>query len=40
VLFGWYLTPIGFKLTLLVWGYALAAFVLTDFAKVRFYKIL
>ena len=40
VLFGWYLAPIGFKLALLVWGYALAAFVLTDFAKVRFYKIL
>ena len=40
VIFGLYLAPIGLKFALLVWGYALAAFVLVDFAKVRFYKVI
>jgi H+-transporting ATPase len=38
--YGFIITPIGWKLALLVWAYALAAFVLTDFLKVRFYKVL
>jgi H+-transporting ATPase len=33
--YGWYVTPIGWNLALFVWGYALAAFVVTDFLKVR-----
>jgi len=33
-------TPIGWKLALFVWGYALVAFVITDFLKVQFYKVL
>jgi H+-transporting ATPase len=40
VVYGWYVSPIGWKLALLVWGYALAAFVITDCIKVRFYKLL
>jgi len=38
--YGFIITPIGWKLALFVWAYALAAFVLTDFLKVRFYKVL
>ncbi len=38
--FGWYVAPIGWKLAALVWGYALAAFLITDFLKVLFYKLL
>lgn len=38
--YGWYVTPIGWKLALFVWGYALIAFLLTDFLKVRFYRVL
>ena len=30
----------GWGLAALVWGYALLLFVMTDFAKVRFYKLL
>lgn len=40
VVYGWYVFPIGWKLALFVWGYALAAFVITDFLKVRFYALL
>ncbi len=40
VVYCWYVSPIGWKLALLVWGYALAAFVITDLVKVRFYKLL
>ena len=36
--YGWYVSPIGWKLSLLVWGYALVAFVVTDFIKVRLYR--
>ena len=39
VVYGWYISPIGWKLALFVWGYALAAFVITDFIKVRAYKL-
>ena len=38
--YGWYVTPIGWKLALFVWGYALVAFVFTDLLKVRIYKLL
>jgi len=40
VVYGWLVTPIGWKLALFVWGYALVAFVITDFLKVQFYKVL
>jgi H+-transporting ATPase len=38
--YGWFITPISWNLALLVWGYALAAFLITDFLKVRIYKLL
>ena len=38
--YGWYVSPIGWKLSLLVWGYALVAFVVTDFIKVRLYRVI
>jgi H+-transporting ATPase len=40
VVYGLFVTPIGWKLALLVWGYAAVAFVLTDILKVRFYGLL
>jgi H+-transporting ATPase len=38
--YGILLPPIGWDLALLVWGYALALFAVTDFAKVYAYKLL
>jgi H+-transporting ATPase len=38
--YGWYIAPISWRLALYVWGYALAAFLITDFLKVLFYKLL
>ncbi len=38
--YGWYVSPLGWKLALIVWGYALAAFLVTDFIKVRVYRLL
>jgi H+-transporting ATPase len=38
--YGILLTPMGWGLALLVWGYALTLFVVTDFSKVRLYKLL
>ena len=38
--YGILLPAMGWGLALLVWGYALALFVLTDFAKVRLYRLL
>jgi len=38
--YGFYISPIGWKLAGFVWIYALAAFVLTDFLKVQYYKIM
>ncbi len=38
--YGWYVTPIGWRLALLVWGYALVEFVVTDPLKVIFYRVL
>lgn len=40
VVYGIYLTPLGWKLSGLVWGYALVAFVITDFIKVRLYHLI
>ncbi len=38
--FGWFITPISWKLALMVWGYAIVAFLITDFLKIRIYKVL
>jgi H+-transporting ATPase len=39
VVYGWFVTPIGWQLAGFVWAYALAAFVITDFLKVGFYRL-
>jgi H+-transporting ATPase len=38
--YGILLPAMGWGLALLVWGYALSLFVITDFAKVRLYRLL
>jgi len=38
--YGVFVAPIGWKLALLVWGYAFAWFLATDFLKVKFYDVL
>ncbi|QLC50585.1 hypothetical protein HWN40_10255 [Methanolobus zinderi] len=38
--YGFYINPIGWKLAGFIWIYALVAFVITDFLKVRFYRVL
>jgi H+-transporting ATPase len=38
--YGWYISPLGWKLAFLVWGYALAAFFITDVLKVRLHRLL
>ncbi len=38
--YGILLPAMGWGLALIVWGYALVLFVITDFAKVAFYKLL
>jgi H+-transporting ATPase len=40
VVYGVFVSPIGWELAGLVWAYALVAFVITDFIKVWFYKLL
>ncbi len=37
---GWDVTPVGWRLALLVRAYALAVFIATDLLKVRFYSLL
>ncbi len=37
---GWFISPIGWKYALLVWGYALAWFVVNDTVKVWTYRML
>ncbi|MFX1286297.1 MAG: HAD-IC family P-type ATPase, partial [Promethearchaeota archaeon] len=37
--YGILLPPMGWGLALLVWGYALIAFIITDYLKVRFYRL-
>jgi H+-transporting ATPase len=38
--YGLFISPISWELALFIWGYALAAFLITDFLKVKIYKIL
>ena len=38
--YGILLPAMGWELAALVWGYALASFVVTDFLKVGFYRLL
>jgi H+-transporting ATPase len=38
--YGILLPPMGWELALLIWAYAVAAFVITDFLKVYFYRLL
>jgi H+-transporting ATPase len=40
VVYGFYISPIGWKLAGIVWLYALVAFVITDLIKVRLYDLL
>ncbi|MDK2830931.1 plasma-membrane proton-efflux P-type ATPase [Methanolobus sp. WCC1] len=40
VVYGFYISPIGWKLAGIVWLYALVAFVITDVIKVRLYSLL
>ncbi|WP_319507570.1 plasma-membrane proton-efflux P-type ATPase [uncultured Methanolobus sp.] len=40
VVYGFYISPIGWKLAGFVWLYALVAFVVTDLIKVRLYSLL
>jgi H+-transporting ATPase len=40
VVYGVFVSPIGWGLAGFVWGYAILAFVITDFLKVSFYKLL
>ncbi len=40
VVYGFLLPAMGWSLALFVWGYALVAFLVTDFLKVWFYKII
>ena len=37
--YGWFIAPIGWKLSLGIWGYAIVAFVITDIVKQYFYKM-
>jgi H+-transporting ATPase len=37
--YGWFIAPIGWQLAGIVWGYAIVAFLITDFIKYNFYKI-
>lgn len=38
--YGWYVAPLGWTLSLFVWGYALLAFALTDYLKLFIYQLL
>lgn len=38
--YGWFISPISWNLALFVWGYAIVAFLITDFLKVRIYKLI
>ncbi len=40
VVYGWFIAPLGWNLALFVWVYALVAFVITDYIKIGFYKLL
>lgn len=38
--YGWYVAPLGWRLAGFIWLYAFIAFVITDFLKVWFYKLI
>ena len=38
--YGWFVTPISWNLALMVWGYAVVAFLISDFLKVKIYNLL
>jgi H+-transporting ATPase len=38
--YGWYVTPLGWELALIVWVYCLTTFVIIDFLKILFYRLL
>ncbi len=40
VVYGWFVTPIGWKLALMVWGYALVFFLITSVLKIATYRLL
>ncbi len=40
VVYGVFVSPIGWVLAGFIWAYALAAFVITDFLKIWFYRLL
>ncbi len=40
VVYGWFVTPIGWRLALMVWGYALVFFLITSALKVATYRLL
>ncbi|VVB86847.1 Copper-exporting P-type ATPase B [uncultured archaeon] len=40
VVYGLFITPLGWNLALFIWGYALVAFVITDYIKIGFYRLL
>ncbi len=40
VVYGLFITPLGWNFALFIWGYALVAFVITDYIKIGFYRLL
>ena len=40
VVYGWFMTPIGWKMAVYIWAYAIVAFLITDVIKVQLYKVL
>jgi H+-transporting ATPase len=38
--YGLFITPLGWKLALLAWGYALVCFMISDLLKVRIYRLI
>ncbi len=40
VVYGWFVTPIGWKMAGYIWAYAIVAFLITDVIKVQLYKLL
>ena len=37
--YGWFITPISWELALMVWGYAILEFLISDFLKVKIYDV-
>ena len=36
--YGWFISPIGWKYALIIWGYAFVWMIINDFAKILTYK--